>query len=69
VLIQRRAEELYSARNTRVLVAAGAREVGQDFYPLVVTTHLAWEVLTHKIRLEDAVLDGRREAQRSTARK
>jgi hypothetical protein len=42
VLIQRRAEELYSARNT-VLVAAGAREVGQDFYPLVVTTHLAWD--------------------------
>lgn len=163
VLIQRGAEELYSARNTRVLIAAGAREVGQDFYPVVAATHLAWiaslfflippqapilwpliyyyltlqlvrywviaslgrywthrvitiadapvitrgpyrylrhpnyaltiietlvlplafgalplglimtglwwTVLTHKIRLEDAVLDARREAQRSTARK
>jgi methyltransferase len=42
VLIQRGAEELYSARNTRALIAAGAREVGQDFYPVVAATHLAW---------------------------
>jgi methyltransferase len=42
VLIQRGAEELYSARNTRLLIAAGAREVGQDFYPVVAGTHLAW---------------------------
>jgi methyltransferase len=42
VLIQRGAEELYSARNTRTLLAAGAREVGQDFYPVVAATHLAW---------------------------
>jgi methyltransferase len=42
VLIQRGAEELYSARNTRVLIAAGAREVGQDFYSVVAATHLAW---------------------------
>jgi methyltransferase len=42
VLLQRGAEELYSARNTRALLAAGAREVGQDFYPVVAATHLAW---------------------------
>ncbi|MGZ5915999.1 MAG: isoprenylcysteine carboxylmethyltransferase family protein [Methyloceanibacter sp.] len=42
VLIQRGAEELYSARNTRALIAAGAHEVGQDFYPVVAATHLAW---------------------------
>jgi methyltransferase len=42
VLIQRGAEELYSARNTLALIAAGAHEVGQDFYPVVAATHLAW---------------------------
>jgi methyltransferase len=42
VLIQRGAEELYSARNTRALIAAGAREVGHDYYPVVAATHLAW---------------------------
>ncbi|MGZ5850230.1 MAG: hypothetical protein ACXWJN_06560, partial [Methyloceanibacter sp.] len=42
VLIQRGAEELYSARNTKALLAAGAREVGRDYYPVVAATHLAW---------------------------
>jgi methyltransferase len=42
ILIQRGAEELYSARNTQALIAAGAREAGQSFYPVVATTHLAW---------------------------
>ncbi len=42
VLVQRGAEELYSARNTRALIAAGAREVGCEFYPVVAATHLAW---------------------------
>lgn len=42
VLIQRGVEELYSARNTRALVAAGAKEAGRSFYPVVATTHLAW---------------------------
>ena len=42
VLLQRGAEELYSARNTRRLVAAGGREAGSSYYPVVATTHLAW---------------------------
>ncbi len=42
VLIQRGAEELYSARNTRALIDAGAREVGHDYYLVVAATHLAW---------------------------
>jgi methyltransferase len=42
VLIQRGAEELYSARNTRALIAAGAHEVGHDHYPVVAASHLAW---------------------------
>jgi methyltransferase len=42
VLLQRGGEELYSAQNTRALLAAGAREVGSDYYPVVATTHLAW---------------------------
>ncbi len=42
VLIQRGAEELYSARNTNTLLAAGAREIGRDYYPVVAATHLAW---------------------------
>lgn len=42
VLLQRGAEELYSARNTRALLAAGATEAGHAYYPVVATTHLAW---------------------------
>lgn len=42
VLAQRAAEELYSARNTRALRAAGAKEVGRSYYPVVAITHLAW---------------------------
>jgi methyltransferase len=42
VLVQRGLEELYSARNTRWLVASGAYEVGRDYYPVVAVTHLAW---------------------------
>jgi methyltransferase len=42
VLCQRGAEELYSARNTRALIAAGAKEAGRSYYPVVATTHLAW---------------------------
>lgn len=42
VLLQRGAEELYSARNTTRLVAAGAEEAGSSYYPVVATTHLAW---------------------------
>jgi methyltransferase len=42
VVLQRGAEELYSARNTRSLVAAGAKEAGRSYYPVVATTHLAW---------------------------
>ena len=35
-------EELYSARNTRALLAASGREVGSAYYPVVAATHLAW---------------------------
>jgi methyltransferase len=42
ILAQRGAEEFYSARNTRALIAAGAKEAGRSYYPVVATTHLAW---------------------------
>ncbi len=42
VLLQRGGEELYSAQNTRALLATGAHEIGGDYYPVVATTHLAW---------------------------
>lgn len=42
VLLQRGAEELHSARNTRALLAAGGREVARNYYPVVAVTHLAW---------------------------
>ena len=42
VLGQRGLEELYSARNTRRLLAAGASEAGRTYYPVVAATHLAW---------------------------
>ncbi len=42
LLVQRGLEELYSERNTRRLVAEGAREAGRDYYPVVAITHLAW---------------------------
>jgi methyltransferase len=42
ILIQRGAEEIYSARNNRVLLARGAREEGASYYPVVAVTHLAW---------------------------
>ena len=42
ILAQRGLEELYSARNTKALIAQGAREAGRAFYPVVAVTHLAW---------------------------
>ena len=42
VLLQRGAEEIHSARNTRRLIATGGREEGRDYYPVVATAHLAW---------------------------
>ncbi len=42
ILAQRGLEELYSARNTKRLLAEGAVEVGRDYYPVVAVTHLAW---------------------------
>ena len=42
VLIQRGLEELHSARNTRRLLAGGAREAGAAYYPVVAVSHLAW---------------------------
>ena len=42
VLLQRGAEEIHSARNTRRLIAAGGREEGADYYPVVALAHLGW---------------------------
>ena len=42
VLLQRGLEELYSRRNTQALLAEGAYEAGQDYYPVVAATHLGW---------------------------
>jgi methyltransferase len=42
LLLQRGAEELYSARNTRALLSLGGREIGGDYYSVVAMTHLAW---------------------------
>jgi methyltransferase len=42
LLVQRGAEELYSAHNTRKLLAEGGHEEGRDYYPVVAVTHLAW---------------------------
>jgi methyltransferase len=42
ILVQRGLEEIHSARNTRRLIAAGGREVGRAYYPVVAVTHLAW---------------------------
>lgn len=42
LLLQRGLEEIYSANNTKRLLAEGAREVGAQYYPVVATTHLGW---------------------------
>lgn len=42
LLLQRGCEEIYSQRNTERLRAAGAREIGRSYYPVVATTHMAW---------------------------
>ncbi|MDA7948870.1 MAG: hypothetical protein MPJ78_15515 [Hyphomicrobiaceae bacterium] len=42
LLLQRGLEEVYSAANTKRLLAEGAREAGANYYPVVATAHLAW---------------------------
>jgi methyltransferase len=42
LLVQRGLEEIYSARNTKALIAEGAHEVGRAYYPVVAATHLVW---------------------------
>jgi methyltransferase len=42
ILLQRGAEEIHSARNTKALLARGAREEGAAYYPVVAVTHLGW---------------------------
>ncbi len=42
LLLQRGLEEVYSAANTKRLLAEGAHEVGASYYPVVATTHLGW---------------------------
>jgi methyltransferase len=42
VTLQRLGELWLSARNTRRLLARGAREAGGAHYPLIVAVHVAW---------------------------
>ncbi len=42
ILLQRGAEEIHSARNTKALLARGAREEGASYYPVVAVAHLSW---------------------------
>jgi methyltransferase len=42
ILLQRGAEEVHSARNTRALLARGAHEEGANYYPVVAVAHLSW---------------------------
>ena len=42
VTLQRLGELWLSARNTRRLLARGAREAGAGHYPLIVAVHVAW---------------------------
>lgn len=44
VVLQRSAELLWSARNTRRLKARGAVEFGERHYPLIVAVHVLWLV-------------------------
>lgn len=44
LVLQRLGELALARRNTRALVAEGAREVGRGHYPLVVALHAAWLV-------------------------
>lgn len=46
VAAQRLVELWLSARNTRRLLARGAREVGAGHYPLMVVLHAGWLVMT-----------------------
>jgi methyltransferase len=56
VLVQRGAEELYSQRNTRRLLAEGAHEEGRDYYPVVAMTHLAWIAAIYLLVAADAAI-------------
>ena len=42
MLLQRGLEELYSAYNTRRLLAAGGVEAGREYYRVIVVAHLSW---------------------------
>jgi methyltransferase len=44
VTLQRLAELVYAKRNTRALMASGAREIGAGHYPYMVAMHSAWLV-------------------------
>lgn len=42
IVVQRLSELALARRNTRALLAQGAREVGAGHYPLIVALHSAW---------------------------
>lgn len=44
VALQRLGELIYARRNTRALLARGARETGAGHYPLMVLLHAGWIV-------------------------
>ena len=56
LVLQRLAELALSRRNTRALMAEGAREVAPGHYPLIVALHAAWitalVVLGHDAQLQ-----------------
>jgi len=56
VLSQRGLEELYSAKNTKALLAEGGREAGSVFYPVVAATHLAWTASLFFLIPSDAII-------------
>lgn len=56
VLAQRGLEELYSARNTQALLAAGGREADSAYYRVVAATHLAWIASLFFLIPPDAVI-------------
>jgi methyltransferase len=56
VLLQRALEELYSARNTRRLLKAGAVEVARGYYRVIIVAHLAWLAAVFLLLPRDAPL-------------
>ena len=57
VVVQRLAELVLAARNTRALKQAGAVEVGAGHYPLFVVLHASWLAALLWYSFEDPAID------------